>query len=170
MLVRDCKMQAGKKRHNVILKDKKLLQLLDVIIAGVPYSTPPLERPEIVCFARRVEELTGYTAEEILADRQLWINMVFPADRGRVFAAFAKCGKCGIPFEINYRIIHKDGSVYHVIDEGEPIFDDKGRITRIEGMITDVREHEGASISDRRKIQEIAEFNSSVNSSVLQRI
>ena len=163
-------MQAREKQHNVILEDKTLLQLLDEIIAGVPYSTPPLERPEIVCFARRVEELTGYTAEEILADRQLWINMVFPADRERVLAAFAKCRKCGIPFEINYRIIHKDGSVHHVIDEGEPIFDDKGRITRIEGMITDVREHEGVSISDRRKIQEIAEFNSSVNSSVLQRI
>lgn len=163
-------MRAGKKQHNVILKDKKLLQLLDVVIAGVPYSTPPLERPEIVCFARRVEELTGYTAEEILADRQLWINMIFPADRKRVFAAFAKCGKCGIPFEINYRIIHKDGSEYHVIDEGEPIFDDKGRITRIEGMITAVGEYKGVSISDGRKIQEIAEFNSSVNSSFLQRI
>lgn len=163
-------MQAMEKQHNVILEDKKLLQLLDEIIAGVPYSTTPLERPEIVCFARRVEELTGYTAEEILADRQLWINMVFPADRKRVFAAFAKCRKCGTPFEINYRIIHKDGSVRHVIDEGEPIFDDKGRITRIEGMITDVRENEGVSISDRRKIREIAEFNSSVDSSVLQRM
>lgn len=163
-------MQAGKKQHNVILEDKTLLQLLDEIIAGVPYSTPPLERPEIVCFARRVEELTGYTAEEILADRQLWINMVFPTDRERVFAAFAKCRKCGIPFEINYRIIHKDGSVHHVIDEGEPIFDDKGRITRIEGMITAVGEYKGVSISDRRKIREIAKFNSSVNSSVMQRV
>jgi PAS domain S-box-containing protein len=163
-------MQTGEKQHNVILEDEKLHQLLDEIIAGVPYSTPPLERPEIVCFARRAEELTGYTADEILADRQLWINMVFPADRERVLAAFAKCRKCGIPFEINYRIIHKDGSVHHVIDEGEPIFDDKGRITRIEGIITDVREYEGVSISGRRKIQEIVEFNSSVNSSVLQRI
>ena len=163
-------MQAREKQHNVILKDNRLLQLLDVVIAGVPYSTPPLERPEIVCFARRVEELTGYTAEEILADRRLWINMIFPADRKRVFAAFAKCGKCGIPFEINYRIIHKDGSEYHVIDEGEPIFDDKGRITRIEGMITAVGEYEGATISDRRKIQKIAKFNSSVNSSVLQSV
>jgi len=163
-------MQAGKKRHNVILEDKKLLQLLDEIIAGVPYSTPPLERPEIVCFARRVEELTGYTAEEILADRQLWINMVFPADRKRVFAAFAKCRKCGTPFEISYRIIHKDGSVHHVIDEGEPIFDDKGRITRIEGMITADGEYKGVSISDRLKIQEIGEFNSCVDSNVLQRI
>jgi len=163
-------MQVGKKQHNVVLEDEKLHQLLDEIIAGVPYSTPPLERPEIVCFARRVEELTGYTAEEILADSQLWINRIFPADRKRVLAAFAKCGKCGIPFEINYRIIHKDGSVHHVIDEGEPIFDDEGRITRIEGMITDVREHEGVSISDPRKIQEISQFNSSVDSCVLQRI
>ena len=163
-------MHAREKQHNVIFKDKRLLQLLDVVIAGVPYSTLPLERPEIVCFARRVEELTGYTADEILADRRLWINMIFPADRKRVLAAFAKCGKCGIPFEINYRIIHKDGSVHHVIDEGEPIFDDKGRITRIEGMITAIGKYKGASISDRRKIQEMAKFNSSVNSSVMQRI
>jgi|GEM_PF-1820822 len=163
-------MRARKKQHKVILKDKLLLQLLDVIIAGVPYSTPPLDRPEIVCFARRVEELTGYTAEEILADRQLWVNMVFPADRKRVFAAFAMCWKCGIPFEINYRIIHKDGSVYHVIDEGEPVFDDKGRIIRIEGMITAVGEYKVATIFDRRKIQEVVKSISNVGSSVLQKI
>jgi len=163
-------MQAGRNNTTSFLTTRNHINCWMRLFAGVPYSTPPLERPEIVCFARRVEELTGYTAEEILADRRLWINMIFPADRKRVLAAFAKCGKCGIPFEINYRIIHKDGSVRHVIDEGEPVFDDKGRITGIEGMITAVGEYEGATISDRRKIQKIAKFNSSVNSTVLQSV
>jgi len=130
-------MQEEKNQYDLALLDEELHQLMGAV-AGVPYSAPPLEQPEIICFARRIEELTGYTADQILAERQLWISIIHPADRERVFAAFNRCKNRGIPFEIEYRIIHKDGSLRYVIDKGEPVFNDKGQITQIEGMITDV--------------------------------
>lgn len=68
------------------------------------------------------------------------LNMVHPADRKRVLAAFTRCKDNGTPFEIEYRIIHKDGSVRYVIDEDYPVFNDKDRITEIEGIITDITE------------------------------
>ncbi len=118
---------------------EELHQLFDSI-PEVAYSTPPSDRPETICFARRIEVLTGYASDEILADKQLWINMIHPADRERVFAAFRQCKDRGTPFEIEYRVIRKDGSVRYVVDEGEPVFDDEGRIIRIEGIITDMTE------------------------------
>ena len=132
-------MEDEKKESVVTLLDKELRRLLDTI-GDVPYLALPSERPEIICFCGRVQELSGYSADEILADRQLWVNMIHPADRERVFAAFAKCKSEGISFEIEYRVIHRDGSVRYVIDEGEPVFDEKGQITEVEGVITDVTE------------------------------
>ena len=66
-------MQEQKNQYDLTLLDEELHQLVGAV-AGVPYSAPPLDQPEIICFARRIEELTGYTADQILADRQLWIN------------------------------------------------------------------------------------------------
>jgi len=157
-------------------KDQPVLTLLDeqlhwLIKAAteIPYSAPSLERPEVICFARRVEELTGYTADQILADRRLWINMIHPADRERVFAAFSECKNGGTPFEIEYRVIHKDGSLRYVIDEGEPVFNDKGQVAEIEGIITDVSEYKKARICICRKKPKVTKLNN-VNSSVFQKV
>lgn len=130
-------MQEEKYQSILMLLDEELHQLIDAI-GDVPYLALPSEQPEIICFAGRVKELSGYSADEILADRQLWVNMIHPADRERVFDAFARCKSEGIPFEIEYHIIHKDGSLRYVIDAGEPVFNDKGQITQVEGIITDV--------------------------------
>ena len=161
-------MQQDENQYDLTFIAEELHRLFDTI-PEVPYSAPPFERPEIICFARRIKVLTGYTADEILADRQLWINMIHPADRERVFAAFKRCKNWGISFEIEYRIIHKDGSVHHVIGEGEPVFDDKGQIIRIEGIITDVSEYKRARICVCQKNPEVTKFNN-VNSGAFQKI
>ena len=132
-------MQEEKSQHELTLADEQFYWSSDSLTL-VPYSALPSERSQIICFAGRIEELTGYTADEILADRQLWVNMIHPTDRQRVSAAFTRCKDRGTPFEIEYRVIHKDGSLRYVIDEGKPVFDDKGQITEIEGIITDVSE------------------------------
>lgn len=148
--------------------NKELRRLLNSVVV-VPYSALPLEQPQIICFARRIEELTGYTADQILANRQLWMSVVHPADREQVFAAFARCKNLGVPFEIEYRIIHKDGSLRYVIDEGEPVFNDKGQVTEIEGIITDVCKSEKTRICVCQRNPKAARRNY-VNSDVFQKI
>ena len=132
-------MQDKKMQSVLTLLDEELGRLLDTI-GDVSYLVLPSERPEIVCFCGRAKELSGYSPDEILADRWLWANMIHPDDQERVFAAFAKCKEEGTLFEIEYRVIGKDGSLRYVINAGEPIFNDKGQVTEIEGIITDVTE------------------------------
>ncbi|MCJ7719824.1 PAS domain-containing protein [Candidatus Bathyarchaeota archaeon] len=161
-------MQNAKIQDVLYRLNVELHRFIDTI-GDVPYSAMPSEKPEIICFARRIEELTGYTADEILADRQLWMSVVHPADRERVFAAFTRCKNLGVPFEIEYRIIHKDGSLRYVIDEGEPVFNDKGQVTEIEGIITDISEYTKAKICVCQRNPEVTKRNN-VSSGVFQKI
>jgi len=131
-------MQDAKNQSILTLLDEELQQLFDSV-TEIPYSALPLEPPQIIFITGRVKTF-GYSADEILADRQLWINMIHPADREQVLAAFTDCKDKGTAFEIEYRIIHKDGSVRYVIDEGYPVLNDKGQIMKIEGIITDISE------------------------------
>jgi len=128
-------MQESRIQYVLEQLKKELHRFIDTL-GEIPYVALPLEKPHVICFCEKIKELCGYDADDILADRQLWEKMIYPDDRERVFAAFAGCKNKGIPFNIGYRIVHKDGSVRYVNDKGEPVFDDKGEITQIEGTIT----------------------------------
>jgi PAS domain S-box-containing protein len=147
--------------------DEEIHRLIEAV-AEIPYSAPLSERPQTICFSRRIEELTGYSSDQILAE-QLWMNMIYPSDRERVFAAFARCKNCGMPFEIVYRLIHKDGSLRYVIDRGEAVFNDQGKMTQIDGTITDVSEYEKARMSICRE-NPVASKLDDVSSAVFQKI
>jgi PAS domain S-box-containing protein len=117
---------------------RELHQFIDA--AGeIPYVALPPEKPEIICFAGKIKELTGYDANEILADRQHWEKIIHPDDQQMVFAAFARCKNEGLPFIIEYRMVRNDGSLCYVIDEGEPVFNNKGEIA-VDGVITPLEE------------------------------
>jgi len=147
-------MQEAKIQYVPALFNEEFHWLLDAP-PQIPYSALPLERPQIICFAGSVKELSGYDADEILADRQLWVNMLHPADRKRVLDALTKCKSEGTPFEIEYHVIDKDGLLHRVIDEGEPVFDEKGQITEIEGIITDVSKCRKVKDIDLSKIPKV---------------
>ena len=132
-------MQEKKSQIDLTVLDEQFQQLLEGI-CEVAYSVLPLERPKIIFVADSVKTLTGYSSDEILADGQLWLDIVHPADQDRVFSALTCCKNSGAGFEIEYRIIHKDGSLRYVVNEGEPVFDDQGQITQIEGIMTDISE------------------------------
>jgi PAS domain S-box-containing protein len=118
---------------------RELRRFIDTV-GEIPYVALPSEKPEIICFAGKIRELTGYDVNEILADREHWEKIIHPDDCEQVFAAFAGCKNEGTPFNIEYRIVHKDGSLRYVLDKGEPVFNDKGEITQVEGLITPLGE------------------------------
>jgi PAS domain S-box-containing protein len=143
---------------------KELYRFIDTI-GEIPYIALPSERPEIICFSGKIKQLTGYDVNEILADKEHWENMIHPYDRGQVFAAFARCKNEGTPFNIEYRIVHKDGSMRFVSDKGEPVFNGKGEITQIEGTITAIdqgRETENIPLSEITKVTKVGNVNLSV--------
>jgi len=148
-------MQEIKNQSILAVLDERLHRFIDTV-GEVPYVALPPERPQIICFAGKVKALSGYDADDILTDRQLWIDMIHPDDRERVFAAFARCKNEGAQFEIEYRIVHKDGSLRYVIYKGVPVFNSEGEIIQIVGVITPIGECNVQLLSE---ISRVKEFN-----------
>jgi len=82
--------------------------------------------------------ITGMTVEEALGTG--WVNGIHPEDRQRVFAEWDRSTKERLPFKMQYRFCHKDGSVTWTIGEAEAITDANGRLMGYVGSITDVTE------------------------------
>lgn len=86
------------------------------------------------------ESLLGYSRGEWLDDPELWAKILHPEDRERVLAAHDRARRSGDPFESEYRLLARDGSVVWVRDEAVPTDNDGGGPSRRAGVLLDITE------------------------------
>ncbi|MDQ3747797.1 MAG: PAS domain-containing protein [Acidobacteriota bacterium] len=90
------------------------------------------------------QELTGYTAEELIQTRvATWDEIIHAEDRERIRAEIRALMKDNAtfgtpPLETAYRIVARDDSIKHVRDRFRFINDSAGKIIALEGFIADI--------------------------------
>ncbi len=84
--------------------------------------------------------VTGYTAEEFETNPNLWFQMICEEHRDEVVkqANMILAGEMVTPLE--HRIFHKNGSICWVRNTPVPHYDEKGRLTSYDGLITNITE------------------------------
>ena len=112
---------------------RTLVEQIPVVI----YNLAADEHATRLYFSPYVANLTGYTAEEVLARTSYWLDWVHPADRERV-AAIEAATTDGEPFLAEYRLLRKDGTYVWVHDESVAIWNDAGQISRWQGILMDI--------------------------------
>ena len=108
-----------------------------------------------------VEKIWGRPIDYLMKEPEAFIKSVFSEDRPTVLRAVER-EKSGEKMEIEYRVMHPDGSLRWIWDRAFPIFDDSNRVTKIAGIsadITDRREAELALIKSQSRYREL--FDSS---------
>jgi PAS domain S-box-containing protein len=93
------------------------------------------------CFA-----VTGHPPEEFMADPSLWYQIIYAEDRDAVMNRLRHAASEGTPFEIEHRLIRKDGQIRWVRNKHVPRRDASGRIVSYDGLMSD--------ISDKRRADE----------------
>jgi diguanylate cyclase (GGDEF)-like protein/PAS domain S-box-containing protein len=83
-------------------------------------------------------EMFGYPLEEWLTDPEMWVRVIHPEDRHRVFEETVDSTLTGKLVQYEYRVIAADGTVYWVRDRGCLIRDAAGRVTHRQGVIADI--------------------------------
>jgi diguanylate cyclase (GGDEF)-like protein/PAS domain S-box-containing protein len=97
----------------------------------------------------QIEHMTGYTAEEWMADPELWFRRLHPSDREKVVRAEAKVEREGGRLEIEYRLLGRHGDVVWVRDEATSTPARDGCSGLVEGVLVDITEQRRAAESLR---------------------
>ncbi|WP_272700843.1 sensor histidine kinase [Desulfovibrio sp. Fe33] len=98
-----------------------------------------------VFYSQRYREILGYTEEEFPNHASSWLNSLHPDDRERVIAANKECAEGRIEqFELEFRQIHKDGSIRWILGRGASSRDSHGNIYRISGTHSDITQRRQA--------------------------
>jgi len=88
----------------------------------------------------QVERILGYTPEEYTSDPEFWKSIVHPDDRERVLAVDERTGLTGEPFDLDFRMLAKDGRAVWLRESGT-LMRTEGDGTQVwHGVIFDISE------------------------------
>jgi two-component system, NarL family, sensor histidine kinase UhpB len=112
-------------------------------IPAVTYVQEPIEssNPKAVTYmSPQYETMLGYPPETEVLDEEHWLRTLHPEDRERVLAEEVRTDETGEPFEVEYRIIAKDGRVVWVRDQATLVRDEEGHPLYWLGVQYDITE------------------------------
>jgi PAS domain S-box-containing protein len=98
-----------------------------------------------VFFNDMLEVMTGFREEELQNENYCRIeSLILPDDKPAFLAALDTAIAEGRPFEVEYRIRHKDGSIRYVLERGRSIKPKDGSASFIDSVILDITERRSA--------------------------
>ncbi|MHB1454415.1 MAG: PAS domain S-box protein [Saccharofermentanales bacterium] len=91
-------------------------------------------------------ELTGYAPESLINNKDLSYNdLISPEYRDVLWAEWEQILPRRLPFRFEYEISTKNGSRKWVLELGEGVYDESGKVDALEGIVVD--------ISDRKELE-----------------
>jgi PAS domain S-box-containing protein len=102
------------------------------------------------------EIVTGYTAEEYIADPLLWLHMIKDEDREQVIEHTKNILVVNKPHYIEHRIIRKDGQLRWISDIIIPHWNTDGVLLSYDGIVKDITERKLVEDSLRERERQIS--------------
>ncbi len=106
----------------------------------------------------RWKELLGYGDDELLNTVETWDSLVHPEDREQAKLAVEKHFAKHAPYEVEYRLRHKDGEYRWYHARGQAVWDESGRATRMAGSLMDIHDKklaEGALVKSNASLADL---------------
>ena len=154
---------ATAEQQDYALSDDVFRRLADNV-AEVLYSMTFVDSVRMNFVNSKVEDLTGYAVEEILTASPAWMDIVHAADHQRLLEAFDECKCTAKTHELEYRLVTKDGSVREIFDRAQPVFNTRGEVIGLDGLIVDVTERNRAQreLDRTQMIQNIGRLSAGI--------
>ena len=133
------------KRHQVEIALRDNEQQFRSLISnmpGVSYRALPEDNRPLVFVSDAVIELTGYPSFDFINKRQElnFNSLIHPDDWDRVQEAIADGVWARQPYTVEYRLSNRDGEYRWVWEHGSSVFDDRGQLVWLDGVIFDISE------------------------------
>ena len=114
-----------------------------VVYRGLPDWTVPFMGADIV-------NIVGHSSGEFTSARKRWYEIVHPADQDtlkrRVLDAVRTRERV---LRLEYRLLHRDGSVRWVADRRQMIYGEDGKLRWVDGLILDITDRKRSDVALR---------------------
>lgn len=129
-------LRKRKEMEDALRESEAKFRSLIANIPGAAYRCLCKDGWPMVFVSNAIREITGYSPEDfLLPNPSLYISDLYhPDDK----AALSDIEAFTDNFTIEYRVIHRNGDIRWVIEQGTCVKDDNGELLYIDGFITDI--------------------------------
>jgi len=115
-------------------RNRRLVENLPTVV----YTNAVGDASSTLYVSPQIQTLLGYTPQEWVADPKLWSKTLHPEDREHVLRLAAQTDQSKEPFEMEYRMIARDGSQVWVHDQIVLVKDLQGQPQFWQGIMLDI--------------------------------
>jgi len=139
-------------------------------ITGVIYRCAFDEKWTMFYISNAIEDLTGYKAEDFIHNQKMtFASIIHPEDSERVMDTISIGIESFQQYSIEYRIITQINTVKWVSETGRPVFDEKGNVVCLDGVIFDITDRVHV-LEELKKAKNLAEEANKAKSEFLANI
>jgi two-component system cell cycle sensor histidine kinase/response regulator CckA len=95
----------------------------------------------------QVEPILGFSAQDWMADPEMWLKHVHPDDRATALKVKSAIQETGGTYQVEYRLVARDGRILWFWDEAAILRDQNGASLVVQGVMYD--------ITDRKSTEEV---------------
>jgi len=107
-------------------------------------------------------ELYGLERGTEKPSHELWRRSIYPDDRIEAVRNVLNAAKNASPMNVEYRVIHLDGTVHWLMGRGMPLFDEKGKVARYIGTNIDITERKEIEIEREKLMKSLEGFQAAL--------
>lgn len=114
-------------------------------LAGTVYRCKNDADWTMLYVSANIDSICGYSAEELIDNAvKAYGQLIHPADSTQVSAEVTAAIASNCPWELEYRILHRDGSCRWVAETGRAVRNERGELLYLDGFITDITQRKRA--------------------------
>ena len=107
-----------------------------------------------------VERLTGFPAIDFMRDDgRSFASLIYPDDLPAIEGNLQRALTARVPYEMQYRMLGRDGEFIWVFERGQGIYDEAGRLLWIDGVIIDINRRKLAEEQVNKTLLELEKAN-----------
>jgi PAS domain S-box-containing protein len=132
-------IQIRKQAEQSLIRNRERLESILSNIQGLTYRCRLDEDWTMTFMSPHAEVLTGYPVADFIENKvRTYESIIHKGDTQEVLQTVHRAVGLSEPWELEYRIHHKDGSIQWVFEKGAAVVDRDGAIEYLDGFIIDI--------------------------------
>lgn len=144
-------------------REKAFLSLVDNL-PGIVYRCRCDHDWSMLYLMGRMEEITGYAPAEFIGVGALtYASIIHPEDADRVEKEVLEAVEQFRPFDLQYRVVHREGFSCWMHERGRATYDEEGQVLWLDGVILDITERRIAEEDRAALLEQVQQERSHLN-------